>query len=151
MYADYDFYQNSYGGELITAEKWASMEMRAEIFIDRVTSSRLREYPPEGDAYWISIQFAVCQLAEAMQAVQAYKVQAQKTAMLNSVSTKGGRVTSVTSGSESITFADDEAGAAYALAAGSPAAEDGLYYGIVYPYLADIPDANGVNLLYAGL
>ena len=40
---------------------------------------------------------------------------------------------------------------AYATAAASPAALTELLYGIAAKFLSNIPDANGVNLLYAGV
>jgi hypothetical protein len=43
------------------------------------------------------------------------------------------------------------AATAYATAAANPAALTELLYGIATKYLSNIPDANGVNLLYAGV
>lgn len=151
MYVDYDFYKNTFGGVLITEERWEGIATRADIFIDRITSNRLQDWPPEKEAAWISVRFAVCALAEAMELVRIQKNQALKSAMAEIVSAQGGRVKSITSGRESITYADDYTSTAIAKAAGSPAEEERYYYSTAAPYLANIADARGINLLYAGL
>lgn len=151
MYVDYEFYKNTYGGELIKEDKWRGIATRADVFVDRITRNRLQDWPPEKEAAWISVRFAVCALAEAMELVRIQKNQALKIAMAENVSAQGGRVKSITSGRESITYADDYTSAAIAKAAGSPAEEERYYYNAAAPYLANIADARGINLLYAGL
>ena len=62
-----------------------------------------------------------------------------------------GAVTSVSSGRESVSYANvGEAASGYAKAAESSAEMDMLLKSITVRYLANVPDANGVNLLYAG-
>ena len=151
MYVDYEFYKGTYGGELIKEDKWTGVGTRADMFVDRITHNRLQDWPPEKEAAWISVRFAVCALAEAMEMVRIQKNQALKSAMAESVSAQGGRVKSITSGRESITYADDYTSTAIAKAAGSPAEEERYYYSTAAPYLANIADARGINLLYAGL
>ena len=151
MYVDFEFYKNTYGGEMIAEDKWQAVATRADIFIDRITSNRLQDYSPEKEAHWIAVRFAVCALAEAMELVKVQKRQAQKSALAESVTAQGGRVKSITSGRESITFADDYTSASISKAAGDPKAEELLYYNTVAPYLSNVPDARGINLLYAGV
>jgi hypothetical protein len=86
-----------------------------------------------------------------MELVRIQKNQALKSAMAENVAAQGGRVKSITSGRESITYAADYTSAAIAKAAGSPEEEERYYYSAAAPYLANIADARGVNLLYAGL
>ena len=63
-----------------------------------------------------------------------------------------GAVASVTSGKESISYAvSGNAATVYADAAANPAALTELLCGIAAKYLSNVPDANGVNLLYAGV
>ena len=151
MYVDYEFYRDTFGGVVITEEKWTGVATRADMFIDRITYNRLQDYSPEKEAAWISVRFAVCALAEAMELVRIQKNQAIKSAMAESVSAQGGRVKSITSGRESITYADDYTSIAIAKAAGNPAEAERYYYSTAAPYLANIADARGINLLYAGL
>ena len=151
MYVDFDFYQKTYGGEVITADRWEAVATRADVFIDRITFNRLQDYSPEKEAHWISIRFAVCALAELMDTIRGYKAEAHRAATAGGATAQGGRVKSVTSGRESITYAEGtNAITALYMAAENPAEEYRLYYKAVEPYLADIPDARGINLLYAG-
>ena len=58
---------------------------------------------------------------------------------------------SISSGRESISFSTGSANSSvYAAAATSAEAQTNLIGSIAAQYLANIPDANGVNLLYAG-
>lgn len=151
MYVDYEFYKDTYGGELIKEDKWQGIATRADVVVDRITRNRLQDWPPEKEAAWISVRFAVCALAEAMELVRIQKNQALKCAVAETASAQGGRVKSITSGRESITYADDYTSTAIAKAAGSPDEEERYYYSTAAPYLANIADARGINLLYAGL
>lgn len=152
MYVDYEFYKNTFGGELITEERWASIATRADIFIDRVTSNRLHDWPPEKEAAWISVRFAVCALAEIMDTIRGYKAESHRSAISGGATAQGGRVKSVTSGKESITYSEgSNSVTALYLAAENPAEEHGLYMNTVTPYLANIADSRGINLLYAGV
>ena len=64
----------------------------------------------------------------------------------------GGAVASVTSGKESVSYSvNGNAATAYASAAANPDALTALVRNIAVKYLANVPDANGVNLLYAGV
>lgn len=152
MYVDYEFYRYTFGGVVITEERWASVATRADMFIDRITYNRLQDYSPEKEAHWISVRFAVCALAELMDTIRGYKAEAHRAATAGGATAQGGRVKSVTSGRESITYAEGtNAITALYMAAENPAEEYRLYYETVAPYLSNIPDARGINLLYAGV
>lgn len=152
MYVDYEFYRDTFGGVAITEERWASVATRADMFIDRITYNRLQDYSPEKEAHWISVRFAVCALAELMDTIRGYKAEAHRAATAGGATAQGGRVKSVTSGRESITYAEGtNAITALYMAAENPAEEYRLYYETVAPYLSNIPDARGINLLYAGV
>lgn len=63
-----------------------------------------------------------------------------------------GAVSSVTSGKESISYASVNSGnSVYSKAASSAEETLALLYRIAAEYLSNIPDANGVNLLYRGV
>ncbi len=151
MYADYEFYKNTFGGEMISEEKWASLATRADMFIDRITFNRLQDFSPEKEAHWIAVRFAACSLAEIMDTVRGYKMETNRTATAGGATAQGGRVKSVTSGRESITYSEGtNSVTALYMAAENPTEEHRLYYETVAPYLSNIPDARGINLLYAG-
>lgn len=152
MYVDYEFYRDTFGGVVITEERWASVATRADMFIDRITYNRLQDYSPEKEAHWISVRFAVCALAELMDTIRGYKAEAHRAATAGGATAQGGRVKSVTSGRESITYAEGTNSiTALYMAAENPSEEYRLYYETVAPYLSNIPDARGINLLYAGV
>lgn len=60
-------------------------------------------------------------------------------------------VSSISSGSESITYATNGASTAVSAAVGDFKARTALFSGIVRNYLSGLEDANGVNLLYMGV
>lgn len=152
MYVDYEFYRDTFCGVVITEERWASVATRADMFIDRITYNRLQDCSPEKEAHWISVRFAVCALAELMDTIRGYKAEAHRAATAGGATAQGGRVKSVTSGRESITYAEGTNSiTALYMAAENPSEEYRLYYETVAPYLSNIPDARGINLLYAGV
>ena len=63
MYADYDYYQSTYHGTLISAADWPRREREASAFIDRITFGRLRH----GWDVTTDVQNAVCTVAERLQ------------------------------------------------------------------------------------
>ena len=62
-----------------------------------------------------------------------------------------GAVASMSSGRESISYVQNGNNSVYGRAAVDMNERDKLLYGIAAQYLADIPDSEGVNLLYAGV
>ena len=147
-YADFDFYSKAYFGDVLTednADKWLS---RASDELDGPTFGRLTYAFPTNDAHAEKVRKAVCAMAEAL-----FYIDVQRRAASAQQSADGsyrGAVSSVSSGRESISYSANSTATAYAAAAASPAAHAQLIISIAAKYLANIPDANGVNLLYAG-
>lgn len=150
-YADFDFYQNTYYGDTLTqanADKWLSM---AADELDTLTFGRLTFAFPTVEAHAARVRKAVCAIAEAL-----YCIDAQQKAVAASKAADGtyrGAVASVSSGRESISFSAGGASASastFAAAAANTAERAKLIGSIAARYLATIPDAGGVNLLYAG-
>lgn len=150
-YADYDFYRSEFCGDALktpAASRWLEA---ASDELDALTFGRLETAFPQEARHAAKIKKAVCAIAEAL-----YFIDAQRRAAIAQKGEDGsyrGAVASVSSGKESISFASvsgSAAASAYAAAAASPAAERALIGEIAAKYLARIPDANGVNLLYAG-
>lgn len=149
MYADHAFYKDTFFGDALTEEnanKWLSL---ASDEIDTLTFGRLTFAFPTVEAHIEKIKKAVCAVAEALfyidfqrQAATAQKVQD---------GTYRGVIASVSSGRESISYAVNNTSAStYAAAAASAVEQNKLICSIAVRYLANIPDANGINLLYAG-
>ena len=82
------------------------------------------------------------EIENAEQSVTGYTVRADGTVVSKAVS-------SISSGSESITFANG-ATTALGAAVGDSAAREKMYADTIKKYLSGVTDANGVNLLYMG-
>lgn len=148
-YADFAFYQERYFGEILTEDNAARWLSRASDELDALTFGRLASAFPTDDAHAEKARKAVCAAADALFCVDVQRraASAQKDA--------DGRyraaAASVTSGKESISYAvNGNAATVYATAAANPAALTELLCSIAVKYLSGVPDANGVNLLYAG-
>ena len=149
MYADYNFYKTIYYGDTLTesnANKWLD---RASDYVDTITFHRLETAFPTEESYVVKVKKAVCALADAL-----YFIDTQRRAGAASISADGkvtGAVASISSGRESVSYATGGTASIYSAAAGNAAAQDSYTRYVAEMYLANIPDANGVNLLYAGI
>lgn len=148
-YADYIFYKDSYYGDILTednAEKWLDM---ASDMVDTLTFGRLTFAFPIVETHITKVCKAVCAVAEALFQVDLqHKVAMARQAADGSYR---GAIASVSSGRESISYSVNNAAAsAYAVAAANDNERIKLINNIAAKYLANVPDANGVNLLYAG-
>ncbi len=148
-YADLTFYKDSYFGDVLTdenANKWLSL---ASDEIDTLTFGRLTFAFPTVEAHIEKVKKAVCAVAEAL-----YHIDLQRKAVTAQQTADGsyrGAVASVSSGRESVSYAVGSASAStYAAAAANADEQTKLLSSIAVKYLANIPDANGINLLYAG-
>lgn len=149
-YADFAFYKASYYGEALTDETTAARWLdRASDEIDALTFGRLTFAMPTVEAHVLKVKKAVCAVAEAL-----FYIDIQSKAAMAQKAEDGsyrGAVASISSGRESISFSGNSAAAStYAAAAASEGAQRKLLGSIAAKYLANIPDAYGVNLLYAG-
>lgn len=149
-YTDFAFYRDTYYGDVLTednAPKWLD---RASDAIDTITFGRLAGAFPQDVSHATKVKKAVCAIAEALFCIneQGRAVSMQKA----DDGTYRGAVTSISSGNESISFSSGNSANAsvYAAAAASDDAKLSLLRSIAAIYLANIPDANGINLLYAG-
>lgn len=149
-HADYAFYTGTFHGDMLTAENADKWLERASDEVDHLTFDRLSSAFPTVEAHVVKVKKAVCAVAEALCCIdeQRRAASAQKAAD----GTYKAAVSSISSGKESISYAVSGAAAAsvYAAAAASAEAQAALIGSIAAKYLAGVPDANGVNLLYAG-
>ena len=123
---------------------------RAAAFMDKVTFNRIKKYPPAAE-HESMIKFCACDLAELMYKME--QAEASNVGMITDANgTHGGRVSSVTSGSESISYASGAAAGTLAAYVGGDLSKwQRQWMHSVQMYLANVPDARGVNLLYAGV
>lgn len=147
-YADYAFYTDVYHGDVLTAANAAKWLDRASDAVDALTFRRtVYSFPVAmGDA--VKVRKAVCAIADALCLIddQVKAMQATKDAAGN----YRGAVASISSGRESVHYVQAADGSIYGRAAADPEAKARLLSQIAGQYLADVPGANGINLLYAG-
>ena len=148
-YADFDFYINRYYGSELTeadAPKWLE---RASDAVDSVTFHRLEKGMPGEESQITRVKKAVCALADVL-----YRVEQQRVATAARKDVQGNlrpAVSSMTSGKESVSYSQSMDVSVYAKAASDSAALNVLLQHEAERYLANTPDADGVNLLYAGV
>lgn len=148
-YADYTFYTDSYYGDTLSsdnADKWLE---RASDYLDAITFHRTENTFPEEAAHVIKVKKAVCAIADALYLIDAQAKAAQ--AAQDATGAYKGAVSSISSGRESIHYELNGNGSVYGKAATDIAERDKLLFDTALKYLADIPDSEGVNLLYAGV
>lgn len=134
MYADYDFYVNSFHGELIAEDKWDKWADEASDELDYITMDRI-----DADilaAYETKIGKATCALAELFYQIDELTKHASDTSL-------SGNIKSRSSGGESITFASTQT--ALSAAAADVKAKERLAFDTVRRYLA------GTGLLFQGV
>lgn len=163
-YADYDFYTESYYGNVVPETDFPRLAERASEFIDLMTSDRLVDGLPTNKRSQKRIKKAVCSLAELMYQIELAEKNATNAAVSGTSTAIGsggsttGIVTSVSSGSESISYATpqqkasgaNEWSAVYA-AAGDVQKTNDLLYETALPLLMGVRTDEGVPILYAGM
>lgn len=143
-YATYEFYTDKYYGNSIQETDFNKWLSKAEIIINRYTFNRLLKDMPEDEKTQEQIGLCACDLAEKVMEIDKY-------IKASTVNDKGETlmVKSKSAGSESITFATGET--IYAKLVNDNKALEAFYCTIVKNYLSGYDDANGINLVYAGV
>lgn len=149
-HTDFEFYQSVYFGDadLLNADNASRWLERASDVLNTFTFHRLETAFPTQEAHAKQVKKAVCAVAEALCAIDIHrKAIAPKKAQDGSYS---GTIASVSSGRESVSYTISQTANAFSAAAADKQEEKRILQSIATQYLANIPDANGVNLLYAG-
>ena len=163
-YADYEFYTTSYFGSVVPETDFPRLAEKASDFVDLMTSDRLANGLPTDERSQKRIKKAVCSLAEKMYQIELAEKNATNAAMSGTSTTIGpggsttGIVTSVSSGSESISYATPqqkasgakEWSAVYA-AAGDIQKTNDLLYKTALPLLMGVRTDDGIPILNAGV
>ena len=162
-YADYEFYTTSFLGSVVPETDFPRLAERASNFVDTMTFDRLVDGLPTNERSQKRIKKAVCSLAELMYQIELAEKNAINQASANvtdinvgNIST--GVVTSVSSGSESISYATPqqkasgakEWSAVYA-AAGDVQKTNDLLLKTALPLLMGVRTDDGIPVLYAGV
>ena len=162
-YADYDFYTESYYGNVVPEADFDRLAARASDFIDTLTFDNLVDGLPADKRSQKRIKKAVCSLAELMYQIELAEKNAINQASANVTDTNtGGKstgvVTSVSSGSESISYATPQQIGASAkewsavyTAAGDIQKTNDLLLKTALPLLMGVRTDDGMPVLYAGV
>lgn len=163
-YADYEFYTTSYFGSVVPETDFPRLAEKASVFVDTMTFDRLVDGLPTNERSQKRIKKAVCSLAELMYQIELAEKNATNAAVSGTSTAIGtggsttGIVTSVSSGSESISYATPqqigasakEWSAVYA-AAGDVQKTNDLLLKTALPLLMGVRTDDGIPILYAGL
>nr|DAU05377.1 MAG TPA: Head Tail Connector Protein [Bacteriophage sp.] len=164
VYADYDFYKTSCFGSVVPETDFPRLAERASDFVDLMTSDRLVDGLPTNERSQKRIKKTVCSLAELMYQIELAEKQALSvaesglTASSEGAGKNTGVVTSVSSGSESISYATPqqigagakEMSALYA-AAGDPQKINDILLKTALPMLMGVRTDDGIPILYVGV
>lgn len=163
-YADYDFYTTSYFGSVVPETDFPRLAERASDFVDTMTFDRLVDGLPTNERSQKRIKKAVCSLAELMYQIELAEKNATNAAASGASTTIGsggsttGIVTSVSSGSESISYATPQQIGASAkewsavyTAAGDVQKTNDLLLKTALPLLMGVRTDDGIPVLYAGV
>lgn len=162
-YADYEFYTTSYFGSVVPETDFPRLAERASEFIDLMTSDRLVDGLPANERSQKRIKKAVCSLTELMYQIELAEKNAANAAASGTSITIGsggsttGIVTSVSSGSESISYATPQQIGASAKewsgvygAVGDVQKTNDLLLKTALPLLMGVRTDDGIPILYAG-
>jgi hypothetical protein len=163
-YADYEFYTTSYFGSVVPEADFPRLAEKASDFVNTMTFDRLVDGLPTNKRSQKRIKKAVCSLAELMYQIELAEKNATNAAVggtstvIGSGGSTTGIVTSVSSGSESISYATPqqigasakEWSAVYA-AAGDVQKTNDLLLKTALPLLMGVRTDDGIPVLYAGV
>lgn len=163
-YTDYEFYTTSYFGSVVPETDFPRLAERASDFVDLMTSDRLANGLPTNERSQKRIKKAVCSLTELMYQIELAEKNATNAAVSGTSTAIGsggsttGIVTSVSSGSESISYATPqqigasakEWSAVYA-ATGDVQKTNDLLLKAALPLLMGVRTDDGIPILYAGV
>lgn len=156
MYADFNYYQTKYGGKVIeSADDFTHFGRKAERRLDVITGNKLQFAFPKKKKDKEAVKDCFCELVEFLYQLDSYQSTAMDSAGVveqDDGMVRGKVVTSISSGSESIGYsAKGSADTSLMEAAKDKKVADAMINSMVRDGLSGVPDANGVNLLYAGL
>lgn len=163
-YADYEFYKTSFFGNVVPESDFMRFSERASDFIDLLTFDRLTDGLPGDERQQKRIKKAVCAAADILYQIDIAEQNASAAAATGTATklpgggTTTGIVTSVSSGSESRSYATPqqigasakEWSAVYA-AAGNAQKTNALLTRAVLPLLMGVRADDGIPVLYAGV
>ena len=155
-YVDYEYYKSIYGEESMPETDFNRLSWEACRRVDTLTLNKLKFAFPTNEDDVEAVRRCVCKLIEIAGQIEAANkrvTEGQGYITDESGALRGKVVSSVSSGSESISYTAKAEGGSTLIDAvlSDRAAQERLYRDTVREYLSLVPDSNGVNLLYAGI
>lgn len=155
-YATYEYYKSIYGEDSMPETDFNRLSWEACRRVDTLTLNKLKFAFPTNEDDIETVRRCVCKLIELAGQIEAANkrvLEGQGYTMDESGALRGKVVSSVSSGSESISYTAKAEGGSTLIDAvlSDKAAQERLYRDTVREYLSLVPDSNGVNLLYAGI
>lgn len=156
MYITYEEYAKICGNDAIPKADFDRLGFRVQRVLDDMTTGvdgvrKLVVAMPTEEYAKECVVRCLGELVHLSAQVEAVRAAGAPVKQANGTVAASGTVASVSSGSESMTFASGTAvSSAIRAAAGSMIAERQLYAATVMEYLNGIDDANGVRLLFGG-
>ncbi len=152
-YVSFDFFTGLYG-ETVTETAFKNHEWEARRILDAHTTGidnvrKLRVAFPVDEDDAEMVRRCMCRLIKLMLDIEAAE-KSRGAAQRPDGSYASGPVSSVSSGTESISYASS-GGTSIDAAVSDISARNALYSKTVRQYLSGVTDANGVNLLYMGV
>ena len=155
-YVTYDYYKSIYGEDSMSETDFNRLSWEAFRRVDTITTGKLKFAFPTNEDDIEAVRRCVCKLIEIAYQIEAASKrvsEGQGYVTDDSGALRGKVVSSVSSGSESISYTAKAEGGSTLIDAvlSDKAAQERLYRDTVREYLSFVPDSNGVNLLYAGM
>lgn len=155
-YVTYNYYKSIYGEDSMPETDFNRLSWEACRMVDTLTLNKLKFAFPTNEDDIEAVRRCVCKLIEIAGQIEAANKrvsEGQGYITDESGTLRGKVVSSVSSGSESISYTAKAEGGSTLIDAvlSDRAAQERLYRDTVREYLALVPDSNGVNLLYAGI
>ena len=156
-YTNYEFYTTEYYGDVVPEENFPKYIESACNRIDGITFDRLVDGLPSDQQSNVRVQKAVCAVADVLYLIETVRkasIETVGTIKREDGSVTGKQIASLSSGSESISYVTGTNGTGkdiYSQAAMNKQVENVLIRQAATEYLQGVADANGVNLLYAGV
>lgn len=155
-YVTYDYYKSIYGEDSMPETDFNRLSWEACRKVDTLTLNKLKFAFPTNEDDVEAVRRCVCKLIEIARQIEAANKrvsEGQGYITDESGTLRGKVVSSVSSGSESISYTAKAEGGSTLIDAvlSDKAAQERLYHDTVREYLSLVPDSNGVNLLYAGI
>lgn len=161
-YIDHEYYSALYGADAVEESDFNRFRWECEKRVDNLTTGvdgvrKLRIAFPVDEDDAETVKRCICKLIEiAVQIDESTKALAQASGYITDETTgaiRGKVVANKSSGSESISYVSSASGSTSTLidkALSDKDVQDRLYNDTIIEYLSGVPDANGVNLLFAG-